>query len=101
MVGVGQVARLRGRVEALFLDLVREVDSRGLATASPVATSPEAFLRTSGNGSTEEDESVRHDDLLGDLPPPRPRVVPDDAVQRLLLAELFRAERRGRAHAPP
>jgi hypothetical protein len=43
---VREVAGLRARVEALYLDLVREIDGRGVATASPVATSPEGFLRT-------------------------------------------------------
>lgn len=43
---VRRVAVLRAQVESLFLDLVRQVDDRGLATASPVATTPEGFLRT-------------------------------------------------------
>ncbi|MFC3689765.1 HNH endonuclease signature motif containing protein [Aquipuribacter hungaricus] len=44
--GIRRVAALRGRVEAVYLDLVRELDGRALATSSPVATTPEAFLRT-------------------------------------------------------
>jgi hypothetical protein len=43
---VRRVAELRSQVDALYLDLVRQVDERGVATASPVATTPEGFLRT-------------------------------------------------------
>lgn len=43
---VGDVARLRSALDAVHLGLVRQVLSRGVAEASPVATSPEGFLRT-------------------------------------------------------
>jgi len=46
--GIRRVAALRGQVEAVYLDLVRALDSRGLAATAPVATTPEGFLRTAG-----------------------------------------------------
>jgi len=46
--GIRRVAALRGQVEAMYLDLVRALDSRGLAATAPVATTPEGFLRTAG-----------------------------------------------------
>ena len=56
--GVRQVHVLRSTVEALHLDLVRALDGRSLATASPVATSPEGFLRATclvGAGQARRD----------------------------------------------
>ena len=43
---VQQVAEVRAGLDELHLRLVRQVDERGVASASPVATSPEGFLRT-------------------------------------------------------
>ena len=43
---VGQVARLRSAVEGVYLALVREAVDRGVAQASPVATSPEGLVRS-------------------------------------------------------
>jgi hypothetical protein len=40
------LASLRATAEAVHLRLVAQVDERGVAEASPVATSPEGFLRT-------------------------------------------------------
>jgi len=46
LAAVGRLARIRAELDAVHLQLVRQVDSRGVAEASPVATSPEGFLRT-------------------------------------------------------
>lgn len=46
LAAVGRLARVRAELEAAHLRLVRQVDTRGVAEASPVATSPEGFLRT-------------------------------------------------------
>ncbi|MFC5379304.1 HNH endonuclease signature motif containing protein [Aquipuribacter nitratireducens] len=43
---IPELARSRALLESVHLRLVREVDQRGVAEASPVATSPEGFLRT-------------------------------------------------------
>lgn len=43
---VRRLTELRARVDSLHLDLVRQIDERGVATVSPVATTPEGFLRT-------------------------------------------------------
>lgn len=46
LTAVGQLAEVRSALEETHLRLVREVDTRGVAEASPVATTPEGFLRT-------------------------------------------------------
>lgn len=46
LTAVGRLARVRAELDAVHLRLVRQVDIRGVAEASPVATSPEGFLRT-------------------------------------------------------
>ncbi|WP_380167508.1 DUF222 domain-containing protein [Jannaschia sp. R86511] len=46
LTAVGDLARVRAALEEAHLRLVREVDTRGVAEASPVATTPEGFLRT-------------------------------------------------------
>ncbi|WP_336920957.1 HNH endonuclease signature motif containing protein [Aquipuribacter sp. SD81] len=46
LTAVAEVARVRAALDAVHLALVREVDQRGVAEASPVATSVEGFLRT-------------------------------------------------------
>ncbi|MGJ7440245.1 DUF222 domain-containing protein [Aquipuribacter sp. MA13-6] len=46
LAAVGDLARVRAALEETHLRLVREVDTRGVAEASPVATTPEGFLRT-------------------------------------------------------
>lgn len=55
---VRRVSELRSMVESLHLDLVRQVDDRGVATTSPVATSVEGFLRSAtsvGAGQARRD----------------------------------------------
>ncbi len=46
LTAVGELARVRAALEETHLRLVREVDTRGVAEASPVATTPEGFLRS-------------------------------------------------------
>ncbi|WP_380167410.1 DUF222 domain-containing protein [Jannaschia sp. R86511] len=46
LAAVGDLARVRAGLDEAHLRLVREVDTRGVAEASPVATTPEGFLRT-------------------------------------------------------
>ncbi|MFC5380254.1 DUF222 domain-containing protein [Aquipuribacter nitratireducens] len=43
---VGRLARIRAALDSIHLSLVREVDSRGVATSSTVATTPEGLLRS-------------------------------------------------------
>jgi hypothetical protein len=59
LAAVGDVARLRSALDAVHLGLVRQVVSRGVAEASPVATSPEGFLRTAClSGATQARRDV-------------------------------------------
>lgn len=46
LAAVGDLAGVRAALDETHLRLVREVDTRGVAEASPVATTPEGFLRT-------------------------------------------------------
>lgn len=58
LTAVPELAEVRACLDETHLRLVREVDTRGVAEASPVATTPEGFLRTAclvGAGQARRD----------------------------------------------
>ncbi|MFC6852554.1 HNH endonuclease signature motif containing protein [Aquipuribacter hungaricus] len=82
---VVELSRTRSALDGAHLRLVREVDARGVATASPVATSPEGFLRSSclvGAAQARRDVVAARATAPGEVLEPLARLLQDGRCTR-------------------